>query len=266
LKPDTRVPRDSPDDSSGHEQEGYSPSDHEERGDEFYLAGEWEAAANAYRIASDGGNVAALVKLGLSLEALGDGAGASSAYNRAASAGDAQGLLQVAFERNAANLPVEALELATRAAALGDSLAAAVRATWLWDETHDPQLESELKAGIDIYESARSALAELWTMVGRFGDARQLLTEGAEEGELDCLVPLAALLLSEFDEDEEGRQWLREASARGDGHASHSLAMRVARDGDVQQARTLLRRALEQGDSDAQDDLRALDAGGSPRT
>lgn len=142
------------------------------------------------------------------------------------------------------------------AAKRDDVEAKAALACWRWDSSHDHDLESELRAGMEHFESCRPDLAELLQERGDEAGALFLLTEGYEQGEIMCFIPLANAVRES--DPTFAREILMRASDAGDGHASHNLAIDFAYAKDFARARHFGELAFRQGDRHAGRFLRDL--------
>lgn len=69
--------------------------------------------------------------------------------------------------------------------------------------------------------------------------------------EIESFVPYANLI--ESSDPKKAEEVLIKASLRGDGHASHNLAIDYLKKGEIEKGRVYLLIAIEQGDQDASD-------------
>ncbi len=127
-------------------------------GNELRELGRDREAVAAYAHAVEANENDAWLNMGNALERLGDLVGALRAYEQGQATGDVNAGLARAFllreidDRNLAEQVVTAL------AREGSGLADAIGACWQWDRTFDPGLESRLRAGAELYPSARQPL------------------------------------------------------------------------------------------------------------
>jgi tetratricopeptide (TPR) repeat protein len=217
-------------------------------------------AVAAYERALAGGETDAWLNLGTALEDLGDLAGAMRAFREAFRAGDAQGALALAIslreqgEREAARIA------AREAAEAGSPTAAAVLACWEWDETRDPALEAALRAGAEVYPSARADLAHLLVETGRAGEARTVLERGAKLGEVESWLPLGNLYVDEFGDSAAAETAYRSGIAAGDTYCHHNLGVLLLERGAAESAREEFALGAAAGDALAAQALRNLRA------
>ncbi|WP_436535551.1 tetratricopeptide repeat protein [Actinoplanes sp. HUAS TT8] len=215
-------------------------------------------AVDAYELAVDRGETDAWLSLGMVLDDLGDLAGAMRAYKQAERAGDSGGTVSLAFslreqgERSAAFAAME------RAEAAGNRLAAAVLACWRWDQSLDPALEPALRAGAELYPSARADLGILLVSTGRVDEGRLVFLRGLELGETESMVPLGNLYADVLGDDDAAEAAYRAGAELGDTHAHHNLAVLLESHGDLAGAEWHFRQAAEGGDALAEAALRDL--------
>ncbi|GAA1754926.1 tetratricopeptide repeat protein [Luedemannella helvata] len=215
-------------------------------------------AVAAYERALAGGEAAAWFNLGTALEDLGDLAGAMRAFRAAFRAGDAKGALALAFSLREQGERAAAQVAAREAVEAGDPTAAAVLACWEWDETGDPALEPALRAGADLYPSARVDLAQLLVQTGRVGEARAALERGAKLGEAESWLPLGNLYADEFDDAAAAETAYRSGIAAGDTYCHHNLGVLLLERGADEQAREQFQLGADAGDALAARALRDL--------
>lgn len=215
------------------------------------LAGQkrFREAVDAYELALERGETDAWLNLGKVLHELGDLAGEMRAYQQAERAGDRAGAVMLAFARREQGERDAAFEAVERASAAGDERAAAVLACWRWDESLDPSLEPALRAGAELYPSARSDLGQLLVNTGRVEEGRLVYLRGVELGEVDSMVPLGNLYANVFGDDTAAEAAYRAGAELGDPHAHHNLAVLLKRRGDLAGAERHFRHAAECGDT-----------------
>ncbi|NEK57698.1 tetratricopeptide repeat protein [Geodermatophilus sabuli] len=228
-------------------------------GNTLAARGRVEEAVDAYERALAGGESDAWLNLGLVLEDLGDLAGAMTAYRGAGAAGDAQGGLQLAFLLREQGEHEQAAQVAADLAARGDEGAAAVLASWRWNETGDPALEPELRAGADRFPGARTALATLLRVTGRPEESRFVLERGAKLGEVQSWLPLGNFYVEELHDVEAAEEAYRAGIASGDTYCHHNLAVLLAERGDLDGAVEHFRLGAADGDDLAAEALRELE-------
>jgi len=215
--------------------------------------GRWDEALTPVRLIAASGRPDALMFLGLALEETGDICGARAMYHQAAELGDPEGLLEVAFDFRETGDLAKAIEFGQAAQAGGSRLAAAAVATWKFEQTHDLALEADLRAGVSEYEAARTALGQIYLDTSRTESALSLYREGAALGELDCLVPLANLLIDIYEELDEAEDVLRRGAADGDAHACHNLGLLLLDMDRDAEALVFLKQAIALGDNTSAD-------------
>ncbi|GIF23155.1 TPR repeat protein [Actinoplanes tereljensis] len=215
-------------------------------------------AVDAYELALERGETDAWLNLGLVLHELGDLAGEIRAYEQAERAGDRNGALGLAFcwrEQGERDAAFEAVE---RACAAGNEVAAAVLACWRWDESLDPSLEPDLRAGAELFPSARADLGSLLVNTGRVEEGRLVFLRGMELGETDSMVPLGNLYADVLGDDTAAEAAYRAGAELGDTHAHHNLGVLLQSHGDLAGAERHFRQAAEGGDTLAEAALRDL--------
>ena len=210
-----------------------------------------EEAVAAYERAIAGGETDAWLNLGQVLEELGDADGAMRAYAGAADSGDSNGSLSLAFMLRERGDNEAAVVRARAAAATGNALAAAVVAGWAWDDTLDPALEPELRAGADLYPSARADLAELLRSTGRADEARAVLERGAKLGEVEIWLPLGNFYVDDLGDADAAEEAYRTGIAAGDAHCHLNLGLLLAARGDKDGATEQFRLGAAAGDESA---------------
>lgn len=215
-------------------------------------------AVDAYEVALARGEADAWLNLGLALGELGDLTGEVRAYEQAERAGDSGGALMLAFSLREQGQRDAAFEAAERASAAGNDRAAAVVASWRWNESLDASLESALRTGAELYPSARADLADLLVTTGRIEEGRSVLARGMELGEVESMVPLGNLYAVVLGDDAAAEAAFRAAAELGEPHAHHNLAVMLAGRGDLDGAERHFRIAAETGDTLAQAALHDL--------
>jgi len=182
------------------------------------------------------------------LSELGDREGEIRAYEGADAVGDSGGTLCLAFILREQGARDEAFAAAERAAAAGNVIAAAVVASWSWSLTLDPDLEDALRAGADLYPSARADLGDLLITTGRLEEARQVLELGMDLGERESMLKLGNLYSDRLEDDEAAEIAYRAGAETGDAHAHHNLAVLLEQRGDRGGAEVHYRLAIAGGD------------------
>lgn len=215
-------------------------------------------ALDAYELAVERGESDAWLNLGFVLAELGDLAGEMRAYEHAERAGDSGGPLMLAFALREQGERVAAFDAAERASAAGNERAAAVLACWRWCESLDPSLEPALRAGAELYPSARADLGHLLVDTGRVEEGRLVFLRGMELGEVESMLPLGNLYVDVLGDDAAAKVAYRAGAELGDAHAHHNLAVLLERQGDLAGAERHLRLAAEGGDTLAEAALRDL--------
>jgi tetratricopeptide (TPR) repeat protein len=220
--------------------------------------GRFREAVDAYELALDRGETDAWLNLGMVLDDLGDLAGAMRAYEQAERAGDSVGAVMLAFDLREQGERDAAFAAMERAEAAGNQLAAAVLACWRWCQSLDPSLEPALRAGAELYPSARADLGQLLVDTGRIEEGRLVFLRGMELGETDSMVPLGNLYADVLGDDAAAEAAYRAGAELGDAHAHHNLAVLLERHGDLVGAERHFRQAAESGDRLAEAALRDL--------
>lgn len=167
-------------------------------------------------------------------------------------------LLELAFALRELDRRDEALATAERAAA-GDATAAAVVACWRWCTSWDPSLEEDLRAGAELFASARSDLGDLLIRSGRIEEGRAVLEHGMLMGEVESMLPLGNLYADVLGDPIAAEAAYRAGAELGDAHAHHNLAVLLDEQGDVAGALEHFRLAADGGDGLAEQALRELD-------
>jgi len=200
------------------------------------LLGRWADAERAARSALDAGDTGAWTVLGDALEAQGRSIEALRTLRSAAERGDGRAALALAHRLLGAGRKLEAWHWAQASADAGDVVAAATLAAWRWDETRDPALEPQLRAGVEHYEHARTSLSHLLRSTGRVEEARALLEEGALQGRVSSWLPLGNLYRDELGNDRAAAAAYRAGIEGGDLHSHHNLGVLLLDAGDVEGA------------------------------
>jgi tetratricopeptide (TPR) repeat protein len=195
--------------------------------------GRWADAERAARAALDAGDRKAWVVLGDALEAQGRSTEAQRMLRAAAGRGDDQAALALAHVLRESGRQLEAWHWAQVAADSGNEVAAGTLAGWRWEETRDPALEPQLRAGAEHVEGARTGLAALLRSTDRVEEARAVLEEGALRGEVDCWLPLGNLYRDQLDDDVAAAAAYRAGIEGGDLHSHHNLGVLLLDRGDV---------------------------------
>ncbi|WP_221328243.1 tetratricopeptide repeat protein [Actinoplanes sp. L3-i22] len=227
-------------------------------GNTLFGLGRFPEAVAAYQLALDRGVTDAWLNLGMVLHELGDLAGEMRAYQQAERAGDSGGPLMLAFCLRELGEHGAALAAVERASAAGHERAAAVLACWRWDESLDPALEPDLRAGAELYPSARADLGALLVTTGRVEEGRLVFLRGMELGETESMVPLGNLYADVLGDDAAAEAAYRAGAELGDRHAHHNLAVLLERHGDLAGAERHFRQAAAGGDTLAEAALREL--------
>jgi hypothetical protein len=142
-------------------------------------------------------------------------------------------VLQRAYDLRESGRQLEAWHWAQVAADAGDQVAAGILAAWRWDETRDPALEPQLRAGARHHPHARASLSHLLRTTGRIEDARGVLEEGALRGEVASWLPLGNLYRDELSDDVAAAAAYRAGIDGGDLHSHHNLGVLLLDAGDV---------------------------------
>jgi tetratricopeptide (TPR) repeat protein len=218
-------------------------------------------AVEAYQHALAAGETDAWLNLGDCLEALGDLVAAKDAYRSAGEAGDLTGYVQLAHLLQAHDEHKQAVQVLTSAANQGSDLAAAVLASWEWNETLDSSLEGRLRAGAEHYGSARADLADLLRSTNRFEDARVELERGCAAGQSECWLPLGNHLADHVHDLVAAEAAYRAGLEADDTSCHHNLAVLLLELDRTDEALEHLRAGADVGDALAARTLRqVLDA------
>jgi len=195
--------------------------------------GRWTEAERAARRALDCGDRGGWNALGEALEGQGRSAEAERAFRAAAARGDASAALELAYVLRDSGRALEAWHWAQFAADAGNDTARGTIACWRWEETRDPALEPQLRAGVAHYEHARTSLSHLLRSTDRVEEARALLEEGALRGEVASWLPLGNLYREDLADDVAAMAAYRAGIEGGDLHAHHNLGVLLLDAGDV---------------------------------
>ncbi|WP_369140164.1 tetratricopeptide repeat protein [Modestobacter versicolor] len=195
--------------------------------------GRWPESERAARQAIERGDPNGWAALGEALRALGRAAEAERTFRAAAARGNAPAALELAYDLRESGRELEAWHWVQVAADAGDDVAAATLACWRWDETRDPALEPQLRAGARVYEHARTSLSHLLRSTDRVEEARSVLEEGALRGEVASWLPLGNLYRDELDDDVAAEAAYRAGIEGGDLHSHHNLGVLLLDAGDV---------------------------------
>lgn len=158
------------------------------------------------------------------------------AFRAAAGRGDQQAALELAVLLREAGRQLEAWHWAQLAADAGSRPAATTLACWRWEESRDPALEPQLRAGAEHSEVARAALADLLRSTRRVEEARTVLERGAARGEVAAWLPLGNLYRDELDDVVAAEAAYRAGIEGGDLHSHHNLGVLLLGAGDVETA------------------------------
>ncbi|MBB3677391.1 tetratricopeptide (TPR) repeat protein [Modestobacter versicolor] len=195
--------------------------------------GRWAEAEHAARQAVDCGDPNGWAVLADTLRVQRGAAEAERQLRGAAGRGNASAALELAYDLRESGRQLEAWHWVQVAADAGDDVAAATLACWRWDETRDPSLEPLLRAGVAVYEHARTSLSHLLRGTDRVEEARALLEEGALHGEVASWLPLGNLYRDELDDDIAAEAAYRAGIEGGDLHSHHNLGVLLLDAGDV---------------------------------
>jgi tetratricopeptide (TPR) repeat protein len=195
--------------------------------------GRWEESERAARRALDCGDRNGWTALGEALTGQGRAAEAERTFRVAAARGDADAALELAYVLRDSARQLEAWHWAQVAAEAGHAVALGTLACWRWDETRDPALEPQLRAGVEHYEHARTCLSHLLRATDRVEEARALLEEGVLRGEVSGWLPLGNLYRDELDDDVAAAAAYRAGIEGGDLHSQHTLGVLLLDSGDV---------------------------------
>ena len=136
--------------------------------------------------------------------------------------------------------------------------AAAVLATWRWDRTQDPKLESDLREGAELYPSARASLGQLLRAVSRRPEAIEILRKGLDAGESESAIPLGNIYADELFDTEAAADAYRHGIALGDVYSHHNLATLLEDEDQLDEAINHYRMAAAEGDELAARALKRL--------
>ncbi|MCW2576861.1 MAG: uncharacterized protein JWR28_2520 [Modestobacter sp.] len=193
----------------------------------------WADAEQAARGAIDRGATPAWAALREALHAQGRAAEAQRTLRAAAGRGDVQAALELAHSLRDCGRQLQAWHWAQVAADSGNEVAAGTLACWRWDESRDPALEPQLRAGAEYYEHARTSLAHLLRTTGRVEEARTVLEEGVLRGEAASWLPLGNLYRDQLGDDVAAAAAYRAGIEGGDLHSHHNLGVLLLDGGDV---------------------------------
>jgi hypothetical protein len=196
------------------------------------------------------------------VDALVDPAVRLRALRTAAARGDDGAALELAAALRESGHQLEAWHWAGAAADAGDQVAAGTLSWWRWQETRDPALEPQLRAGAEHSAHARACLGVLLRSTGRVEEARAVLEEGVSRGELASWVPLGNLYRDELGDDVAAAAAYRAGIDGGDLHAHHDLGVLLLESGDVEGAIEHFSIAAAGGDEPAARVLREVLAEG----
>jgi tetratricopeptide (TPR) repeat protein len=195
-------------------------------------AGRWLEAEGAARRALACGDRQGWAALADALHGQGRPAEAERALRGAAERGDPDAALQLAYELRGSGRQREAWHWAQLSADAGHPVAAGTLACWRWEETGDLALEAQLRAGAEVYDYARTALAALLRTTDRVEEARSVLEAGIAAGQ-DCWLSLGNLYLDELGDRVAAAAAYRAGIEAGDLHAHHNLGTLLLTGGDV---------------------------------
>jgi tetratricopeptide (TPR) repeat protein len=215
-------------------------------------------AERCFRRAASLGSAVAEFNLGNTLADLGHPAEAVAAYQRALAGGETAAWLNLGHALADLGDRVGAMRAFREAAGEGNPTAAAVLTSWEWNETLDPALEPALRAGADLYPSARVDLAHLLLETGRIDEARTVLERGAKLGEVESWLPLGNLYADEFGDTAAAETAYRGGIAAGDTYCHHNLGVLLLERGAGEPAREQFRLGAAAGDALAARALRNL--------
>lgn len=195
--------------------------------------GRWREAERAARQAVHRGDPNGWAVLAEILRAQAGAAEAERELRAAAGRGDAAAALELAYDLRESGRQLEAWHWVQVAAEAGDDVAVATLTCWRWDETRDPSLEPQLRAGVAVYAHARTGLAQLLCGTDRVEEARALLEEGALRGQVASWLPLGNLYRDELGDDVAAMAAYRAGIEGGDLHSHHNLGVLLLDAGDV---------------------------------
>jgi hypothetical protein len=170
------------------------------------------------------------------VDALVDPAVGLQELRTAAERGDSAAALELAAALRESGQHLEAWHWATAAADAGSPVAAGTLSWWRWQETRDPGLEPQLRAGAEHSAHARACLGVLLRTTGRVAEARAVLEEGVLRGELASWVPLGNLYRDELGDDVAAAAAYQAGIDGGDLHAHHDLGVLLLESGDMEGA------------------------------
>ncbi|WP_157749465.1 lipopolysaccharide assembly protein LapB [Jatrophihabitans sp. GAS493] len=225
-------------------------------GNELRDLGETDGAIRAYYLAIAAGAMEAALNLGGTLESVGDFAEALRVYRIGATDGDRQAAHQLAFLLREIGRQEEAEEVMRDSRLTGDDFADAVLAVWESMDEHDPSLEFRLRAGIDVYPAARTALVAILVDSGREVEAIELLRDGVLRQELDSFIVLGNLYRDFAGDSNAAELAYRSGAELGDSHCEFNLAKLLYDVGRADEVRPHLERAAAAGDDLARNALR----------
>lgn len=206
-------------------------------------------AALAFEQATATGNTDAWLNLGQVLEEMGDLAGAIRAYQAGSAAADSNATITWAFMLREQGERTQAEVVAELAVEQGSKYGAAVLACWRYCRTLDPELESDLRAGADLFASARGDLADLLANSERVPEALTVLRRGVELGEKESCLPLGNLYRDVLHNDSAAERAYRDGIALGDAYSHHNLASLLEHQGQLDDAINHYRMAAAGGDA-----------------
>jgi tetratricopeptide (TPR) repeat protein len=195
--------------------------------------GRWSESERAARCALDRGDQGGWAALGEALGAQGRAAEAERTLRLAATRGNAAAALELAHLLRESGEQLTAWHWAQFAADAGNEAARGTIACWRWDESRDPALEPQLRAGVEHHEHARTSLSHLLRSTGRVEEARALLEEGALQGQVSSWLPLGNLYRDELGNDRAAAAAYRAGIEGGDLHSHHNLGVLLLDAGDV---------------------------------
>lgn len=238
---------------------GLSEEELIETGGTLAQAGRYAEALPYFHRAAGFGSAIGAFNLGQALAEQGCWEEAAAAYQQAEMVGDKDAALMLAFALRELGDREAALVAAERAAGAGDEMAAAVVACWRWCSSWDPALEADLRAGADLFPSARGDLGHLLVATGRIDEARHVLERGLMLNEVESMLPLGNLYADILHAPVAAEAAYRAGAALGDAHAHHNLARLLDEQGDTDRALAHFRLAAAGGDTLASPALRELE-------
>lgn len=130
----------------------------------------------------------------------------------------------------------------------GERLAAiGIVGCWRWHYLNDVSAEPLLREGMRHYGAAWADLGNLLRSTERDDEGLRVLKEGAANGVLECILPLANILSRSGSRDQ-AKALYAQAFELGDGHAAWNLAVDLAEDGRMTEASEWRWRAAMAGD------------------